>query len=466
MKKSSKMLLCDKTYGSPSPLAQVRLIMKRNFHQNLLRWKAECPRKPLLLKGARQVGKTYLLQEFGKREFKNFHHFDFTKDKKLKTVFAEDLNPLAIIEALEILYDKKINITQDLIIFDEIQECSRAITSLKYFCEDLPEAYIVGSGSFLGLSLNSDSYPVGKVKTLTLYPMTFFEFLQGLEKTKLHDEIVNGTKKGVISQTAHNKAWEYFKYYMITGGLPEVVQTFKDHFSDKFLAFTKVRELQSEILDNYASDMAKHAGKSNATKIQTVFNAVPLQLARENKSTAKFVFKDVLPTRSNYESLADPIDWLLKAGLIYKTPICKSAALPLMAYTDHNKFKLYLFDVGLLSVMTGLEAKTIVNYDYGSYKGYFAENCVLQEMWPTLESVYFWQEGTSEIEFLAAVAGQIIPIEVKAGINKKAKSLNVFTQRYHPKQSFLISGNPIVLQKKGLSFVPLYSSGLVTSLIF
>lgn len=430
--------------------------MQRNFYQELLGWKLSPRRKPLLLKGARQVGKTYLLKEFGKKEFSNFHHFDFTKDKKLHAVFADDLNPLAILERLEILYDKKIQMDRDLIIFDEIQDCPRAITSLKYFCEELPKSYIVGSGSFLGLSLNSESYPVGKITTMTLYPMSYFEFLQGLEKTKLHKDLV--TTQGVISEVVHQKAWEYFKYYLITGGLPEVVQTFKDHFADKSVALSKVRDLQTEILDNYLSDMAKHAGKSNASKIQMVFNNIPLQLAKENKSTQKFIFKDVLPTRSNYENLEDPIEWLLKAGLIYKVPICKRAELPLKAFTDQNKFKLFLFDVGLLGVMTGLDAKTILNYDYGSYKGYFAENYVLQELWPTVESVYSWQEGTSEIEFLIQIAGQILPIEVKAGLNSKAKSLRVYVQRYKPKRSFLISGNPIAVQKTGLSFLPLYVS--------
>ncbi|OGQ07074.1 MAG: hypothetical protein A3G32_03765 [Deltaproteobacteria bacterium RIFCSPLOWO2_12_FULL_40_28] len=441
--------------------------MKRCFYQDLLRWKSSGQRKPLIVKGARQVGKTYLLTRFGQKEFKNYHHFDFTKNRKLASVFDDGLDALEIIKRLEIQYEQKINVAEDLIIFDEIQECPRAITALKYFCDDLKKSYVVASGSFLGLSLSLDPYPVGKVKTLTLYPMSFFEFLEGLEKTRLLEEIIHGTPKGVLSKTVHEKAWEYLKYFFITGGLPEVVQTFKNHSHNMLTALTMVRELQSEILDNYFSDMAKHAGKTNAVKIQAVFNNVPIQLARENRTSQKFVFKDVLSTRSNYEQLEDPIEWLVKAGFVYKVSICKRAESPLKAYTDPNKFKLFLFDVGLLGLMVGLAPKNIFSYDYGSYKGYFAENYVLGELLPTLnQGLTSWQEGMSEIEFLMECAGQIIPIEVKAGINKKAKSLGVFTKCYHPKQAFLVSGNPLSLNKKGLSFVPLYSSCLLKNLAF
>jgi predicted AAA+ superfamily ATPase len=441
--------------------------VNRYFYQDLLSWKISSQRKPLILKGARQVGKTYLLTIFGKKEFPHYHHFDFTKDKKLNAIFEESIDPLEIIKRLEIKYERKINADQDLIVFDEIQECPRAITALKYFCDDLKQSYIIGSGSFLGLSLTSDAYPVGKVKTLTLYPMNFFEFLEGLEKIKLLDEIIRGTPKGNISKTAHEKAWEYLKYYFITGGLPEVVQTFKEHSGNMAQAFIKVRELQAEILENYASDMAKHSGKTNAVKIQAVFNNVPIQLARENKGGQKFVFKDVLATRSNYEHLEDPIEWLIKAGFVYKVFVCKRAESPLKAFTDHNKFKLFLFDVGMLGQMVGLEPKNIFNYDYGSYKGYFAENYVIGELLPTLDhGLYTWQEGISEIELLTEIAGHITPIEVKSGINKKAKSLRVFMERYHPKQSFLISGNSLKLNKTGLSYLPLYSCVLLKNLVY
>ena len=439
--------------------------MDRNIYKDLLSWKSDKKRKPLLIKGARQVGKTYILTAFGKNEFINFHHFDFTKNKELKKIFEGSLDPLEIIKKIKIQYEININPEKDLIIFDEIQECPNALTALKYFCDDLNGSYIISSGSFLGVNLSSEAYPVGKIKTITLYPMSFFEFLEGLEKKLLLNEIIHGIKNNSISLTVHDKTFEYLKYYFITGGLPEVVQTFKDTCSDLANSFLKVRELQAEILDNYLNDMSKHAGKTNAVKIQSVFNNIPIQLARENKFNSKFVFKDVLPGRSNYQHLEDPILWLEKSGLIHKILICKKAELPLKAHTNHNKFKLYLFDIGLLGHMVGLEPKTIYNYSYGSYKGYFAENYVIQELAVSFnKDFYSWQEGTSEIEFLTAIAGEIIPIEVKAGINKKAKSLTVYLSRYHPNKSYLISGDQISLSNSGLSFLPLYATSLFSEI--
>ncbi|MBF0103744.1 MAG: ATP-binding protein [Deltaproteobacteria bacterium] len=432
--------------------------MRRTIYQDLLGWKRAKARKPLILKGARQVGKTYSLKEFGAVEFAHCHHFDFIKDKKLKTVFEGDTDPLAIIKKLEIQYDKKIDPARDLIIFDEIQDCPNALTSLKYFCDDLKNSFVIGSGSFLGVSLSAEPYPVGKIKTLKMYPMTFFEFLRGLGREPLLNAILEGTQGNRIDLSVHEKALEYLKFYFITGGLPEIVNEFKNSHSDLAGSFIKVREMQFEMLDNYQNDMSKHAGKINALKIQAVFQDVPVQLARENKNTTKFVFKDVLTSRSNYEQLEDPIMWLEKSGLIFKVPVCNRAAQPLKAYTTHNHFKLYLFDVGLLGAMTGLEPKTIFNYDFGSYKGYFVENYVLQELTSSLEApVYSWKENTSEVEFLIALSGEITPVEVKAGINKKAKSLKVFMDKYSPKKSFLVSGHTISLKNKGVSYLPLYA---------
>lgn len=436
--------------------------MHRNLYRELQDWKAIDRRKPILLKGARQVGKTYLLKTFGENEFSRTHYFDFSRDKGIQRVFEGELDPLKIIQRIEILYDIQINLKDDLIVFDEIQECPAAITSLKYFCDDLPSAFVMGSGSFLGVSLSPDSYPVGKIKTMTLYPMSFFEFLKGLEKQTLLDALIQGIAANSIHPTIHEKAFEFLKYYLITGGLPEIVQTFKEKQSDLPTAFKKVRALQAEIIDNYLNDMAKHAGKINAIKIQSVFKNVPVQLAREDRATTKIIFKGVLSTRSNYEQLEDPILWLEKTGLIHKVLICKKAEPPLKAYTDNNRFKLYLFDSGLLGCMAGLEARDIYSYDYGSYKGYFAENFVMQEVASSLQQdIYCWQEGMCEIEFLLSLAGRVVPVEVKAGLNTKAKSLKVFYDRYHPQKSFLVSANPLELKKTGLSFLPLYGVSML-----
>lgn len=433
--------------------------MKRIIYHKLLQWKKHNTRKPLLLKGARQVGKTYVLKEFGEKEFPHFFHFDFMKDKALHDVFKEDLTPARVVQKLEILQDIKIDLTQDLLIFDEIQECPAALTALKYFSEESAHAFVIGSGSFLGLSLSRLAYPVGKIHTLTLYPMTYFEFLDGLGKEKLRDEIIHGTYLNHLETVIHNKAFEYLKYYFITGGLPEVVQIFSDYFGNLAEAFAKVRALQSELLENYLRDMAKHSGKIHAIKIQTVFQNIPLQLARENQSSKKFVFKDVLPHRSNFELLEEPIEWLVQAGLIHKNHICKKALPPLRAYTDENQFNLFIFDVGILGAILDLKPKDIFNYDYGSYKGYFAENFVVQELSARLDcEIYCWKEGTSEVEILIdSNTMGVTPIEVKAGINSKAKSMKVFRERYQPKNAFLISGAPLHLSQKSISYLPLYA---------
>lgn len=432
--------------------------MRRSLYQKLLEWKTQSQRKPLLLKGARQVGKTFLLKSFGELEFKNHFHFDFIKEPSLNEVFEDSLKPSEIIQQLNIRYELNIDLSKDLIIFDEIQACPKAVTALKYFCEDCPQAYVVGSGSFLGISLTQNPYPVGKVQTEMLYPMNFFEFLEGLAQDDLKQFLIKGFQKKRIPPAIHAKVFEYLKYYFITGGLPEVVQTFKKQYQQNLnLAFESVRTLQDELIRNYRNDMAKHSGKVNAVKIQSVFDHVPLQLARENKNAPKFVFKGVLPNNSNYRNLEDPITWLVKAGLIYKVLICKKATPPLKAYSDENKFKLYLFDVGLLGAMTDLKSKDIYSYDYGSYKGFFAENFFLQEFYSYFQKdIYSWNEGTSEIEFLTDLQEGITPIEVKAGINTKAKSLKVFIQKYQPHKSYLFSLERLERHDQGLNYVPLY----------
>ena len=408
------------------------------------------------------MGKTYILNKFGKEKFANYHHFDFSQKKTLFNAFEGNLDPDEIILNLEIQNNIEIDINKDLIIFDEIQDCPKALTSLKHFFEKYPDSFIISSGSFLGTTLSEEPYPVGTVRPMSLYPMTFFEFLRGMEQGKLLSAIINGTEKGLLSPAIHETAFKFFKYYLITGGLPQVVQEFKDGFTKLSKAFHKVRELQQELLDSYQNDIAKYSGKINAIKINSVFDSVPIQLARENKTSKKFVFKGVLPRHSKFNQLEEPIQWLIKAGLIYKVPICKKALAPLKAYTDHNLFNLYLFDIGILGVMVDLKPAEIFNYNYGSYKGYFAENFVIQELTPSLkQALYSWKEGQSEIEIVLNLNSGITPVEVKAGINTKAKSLKVFNEKYAPQRSFLISGEEMNIRKKGKSFLPLYCSSLL-----
>jgi predicted AAA+ superfamily ATPase len=433
--------------------------MKRKVIEKLIEWKESDKRKPLLLKGARQTGKTYSLEKFGKDFFPACYCFDFMKNPEYSSIFERNLSPRRIIQELSVIIDSDINLKEDLIIFDEIQESPKALTSLKYFAQEYPNAYICASGSLLGIFLHdTSSFPVGKVDRCNLYPMDFDEFLLAMNQERLLNLIKTASFENPISSLLHDKIWEYYKYFMITGGLPEVVKTFRDNFKTINQAFKKVRALQHELSESYIDDISKHSGKIKAVKIQAVLKSIPVQLARENKGVDKFVFKNVLANASRYSTLEAPIEWLIKAGLVIKVPISSKAEFPLQGYSDKKRFKLYLFDVGILGSMLNLSPKTIFNYDYGSYKGYFAENIILTEMTARLEqSIYSWSRNTSEIEFLLEVDEDIIPIEVKAGINTKAKSLKVFKNLYDPKHCFVFSGNPMNISNN--EYLPLYMAG-------
>ena len=431
--------------------------MKRNITGKLIEWKNLPERKPLLLQGARQVGKTYCLEEFGRQEFALCLSFDFMEKPAFAKLFEKDLDPERIIRDLGLYIDHDIDLEKTLIIFDEIQQCPNALTSLKYFAQKMPHAYIAASGSLLGIGLSDSSFPVGKVERCKLYPMNFGEFLLAVGQERLEELLNNSTPEAPINELLHNKIWEYFKYYMITGGLPEAVNTFCEKINTLKVAFESVRKVQSRLIDDYMDDIAKHSGKLKAVRIQAVFKNIPLQLARENKSSNKFVFKDVLPNGSRYSVLEGPIEWLVKAGLAHKVPICNKAELPLRAYCNERIFKLYFFDVGILGAMLDLAPKEIYAYEYGSYKGYFAENLVLMELicrWN--RQVYSWSSNTSEIEFLMDYSGSLTPIEVKAGINRKAKSLKVFSERYNPENSLLLTGRPMQTELNRTVHLPLY----------
>ncbi|MFC1766070.1 ATP-binding protein [Planctomycetota bacterium] len=435
--------------------------MERFQTKSLLAWKNQVTRKPLILQGARQVGKTYLLEQFGQREFRDTHLFDFTASPQLHRMFEQDLDPERIVQDLSIYADREISLTEDLLIFDEIQECPAALTSLKYFYKTYPQAFVCASGSLLGIGFGETSFPVGKVDRVYLYPMTFFEFLLAIHQERLYEVLTQAAQTGRISDLVHEKTWRFLKYYFVTGGLPEVVATFARNLDQLNTAFKKSRQLQHRLIQDYLDDIAKHSGKSKAVSIAAVWKNIPLQLARETKGIRKFVFKNVLPNNSKFATLQDPIEWLNHAGLVHRTPICKRCALPLEAYTDSNKFNLYLFDIGILGAMIDLAYQSILDYDYGSYKGYFAENYVLQELtarWS--KTFYSWNENTSSIEFLMDLDGEAIPMEVKAAKSTKAKSLNVFRQKYHPKRTVLFSGKPLQIGQGVQDDYPLYLATL------
>ncbi len=420
--------------------------MERKIMARLFAWKDRAGRKPLLLQGARQVGKTFVLREFGSRAFPNCHYFDLEEQRETFTgIFSgATLAPAAIVEKLSFLGGRPIRPGEDLLILDEIQAVPRALTALKYFCQDMPELAVAAAGSNLGVAMGETPFPVGKVESLTLYPLDFEEFLSGTGE-EAASAFLKNFAGGDMDSFYHQALFELLKTYFVVGGLPEVVARYAAAKERRIEAFAEVRRLQKQLLFHYRSDFSKYTGSTNSRHIERVFDAIPAQLSKtQEKRARKFRFKDVISKGyRRYEDLADPIDWLRKAGLALKLPVVRHVLPPLAANVVDNSFRLYLFDVGLLGAMNGLAPETIMLYDYGSYKGYFAENFVLQELTAHgFDQVVSWMGRTSEIEFVVEVEEGIVPVEVKAGINTKAKSLQVFRQKYKPPFSVTCSGAP------------------------
>ncbi|MBI2344439.1 MAG: ATP-binding protein [Deltaproteobacteria bacterium] len=442
-------------------------VVKRNLYQGLVAWKekkASFPggRKPLILEGARQVGKTYLLKAFGRRHFPTVHYLNFEQTGTLAHIFAPDLRPHRILKELEFHFGHPIDVHNDLLIFDEVQTVPQALTSLKYFCEELPELALCCAGSLLGLELHHGAFPVGKVEFLHLYPVAFEEFLQALGDQRSLDALHGFTLKEPIPPLVHDHLWYCLKNYFVVGGLPEVVEAFAKLQDSPFVAMEAVRKLQQDLLITYLADMAKHAGKQNSMHLERLLRHIPEQLAKtQDQSAKKFKFSGAIPGLQGYARLAGAIDWLHKAKLVMKIPIVNRAALPLSAYAKDNCFKLYLFDVGLLGALSGLTPKTLLDYAYGSYKGYFAENFVAQEFMASgVSHMYAWNERTAEVEFLRDIDGKIYPIEVKSGWVSQAKSLRVFAQKYHPPCQIILSGKNLQIdQRTNTHYYPLYLAG-------
>lgn len=435
------------------------VIMKRLYYQKLQEWSASGHKKPLMLRGVRQCGKTYLLKHFGTAAFHQFHYFNFEKQPELASVFESNLKPQHLIDQLSFHQNKHIDTENDLVILDEIQAIPRALTSLKYFQEEMPELALCCAGSLLGVKLNNESYPVGKIQTGYLYPLTFVEFLRAIGENLSADLIEMCTTKTIISPIAHERIWERLKWYFIIGGLPEAVQVFIENKKDLFAAFKKVREKQAQLISDYYADIAKHSGKINAMHIDRVWRSIPNQLARAvDGSSTRYQFHGIVEGIDRYSRLANAIDWLENAGLIFKIPIIQTIEHPLSAYVNESRFKLYVFDVGILGALSNLAPKTILDYQYGTYKGYFAENFVAQEfVGANCKEFYAWQEGRSEVEFVRNNEGDILPIEVKSGNVTHAKSLQRFIEKYESKYRTIMSGRPFKIdQRNGVHNYPLY----------
>jgi predicted AAA+ superfamily ATPase len=434
--------------------------MERFIKTELLQWFNGESRLPLILKGARQVGKTYAVREFAKENCKGFHEINFEEDEKLREIFDGKLDPEDIVEELSVRLRKTIK-EEDLIFFDEVQLCPRCLTSLKYFAERRPKQPIIAAGSLLGLTLSEESFPVGKVEYQWMGPLSFEEFLLGTGD-EIGLEVLNKARRQkTLSTIGHDHLWNQLKRFYITGGLPRPVVELKNKDSEGQVSQMKaVRKIQSALLRDYHSDFAKHSGDTNAMHISAVFSNVPLQLAaHEDRSTEKYKFSHAeLGSNRGLKRLQLPIDWLVKAGLHYRVRIANQAFFPLEVYSKENQFKLYVFDVGILGAQLRLPPEKIVTEDYGRFKGYFAETLALQGLVKDDQSVpYCWTEGSAEIEFLISREDQLIPVEVKSGRHTQAKSLASYIKRYSPKSAVKLHSGMIGYDAKNkIHTLPLY----------
>lgn len=432
--------------------------MDRLHIKTLLDWHRSKSRQPLILRGARQVGKTHLVNAFAEKYFSSSHVFNFESDAALKSIFKQDFNIRRIIDELAFKSAKPIA-AEDLIFFDEIQECPEAITALKYFAEQRPEQPVISAGSLLGVTLNESSYPVGKVDHLWLGPLNFEEFLLGLNDDRGITALSQLRKNLQVSEIAHQHLWEQFRKFYVTGGLPKAVVTLASHTGQLQKAFQEVRQVQQNLIRDYQSDFSKHSAPANAVHIRAIFENVPLQLSSvQDGSSKKFKFGEPITGKKGYSQLKSPIEWLDKAGLVYKVNIANKAQLPLKSFCKENFFKLFIFDSGLLGAMLNLPPEVLYANDYGSTKGYFSENICLQALIQDETNMpVCWMEGQSEIEFLIIKDGQIIPVEVKSSLKTKAKSLDSYIKRYQPRIAIkFYAGRPLFSADKRIYNLPLY----------
>ncbi len=401
--------------------------MRRLILEQLSKWKQKEKRKPLLIYGARQVGKSWIMDEFGRTNFKDFVHLNFERNERICSLFENSLDPKVILRGLEIETRRKIS-ADTLIIFDEIQACPRAITSLKYFCEDLPEYHVIGAGSLLGVALHQGlSFPVGKIDALHMYPMTFREFLEALGEDRLCETL--DAREIDLIRVFRDKLIEYLKTYFYVGGMPEVVASYV-----KEKDFQKVRQLQKRILSDYKSDFSHHIPKEILDKANKLWESIPVQLAKENK---KFVYKEIDAKTSRSKDYDPAIQWLKDSGLIYQVHRIKKPALPISGYVEENIFKLFMLDVGLLSAKTGLDVRVLLEGSkiFTEFKGAMTEQFVLQELSAKEDiEIGYWtnKNGNAEVDFVAQVDSKIVPIEVKAGENLRARSLAFYNEKYSP----------------------------------
>ncbi len=424
--------------------------MDRDTLQDLIAWKNKSTRKPLIVRGARQVGKTWLLKEFGRTQYRQCVYVNFENAITLQDMFLKDFDINRIIQTLQIYAQTRITPEDTLIVFDEVQAAERGLTSLKYFCEDAPQYHVVAAGSLLGMGLHSQvSFPVGKVNFLDMRPLSFREFLRAMNEGQLVETLLKGDWE--IISVFHQKLVEYLKTYLYVGGMPEVVKTYLQTND-----FSQVRQVQREILNTYEADFSKHAPLEVVPRIQMVWRSIPSQLAKENK---KFVYS-VLREGARAKDFELAIEWLCNCGLFLKSQRISKPDMPLIAYQDLPVFKLFLLDVGLLAAMTALDVRVLIEKEriFTEFKGALTEQYVMQQLRLRSEDyIGYWtnERSTAEVDFVIQRGAEVIPIEVKAETNVRARSFKLFCEKYQPQLAVRTSMLPYH-KEDWMTNIPLY----------
>ena len=425
--------------------------MERKINNYLIKWKSNSRRMPLLINGARQVGKTYSALTFGKTYYQNTVYFNMEDSKEITAIFERDLNPERIVRELSAKIGQSIFKEETLIIFDEIQSCERALTALKYFCEEAPEYHIIAAGSLLGVALNREkfSFPVGKVDMITLYPLDFEEFLWATDNHKIRNLICESFE-AFTPLSIHETAMDLYKLYLVVGGMPRAVT---EYIETKDFDFVMVA--QKTLNDSYIADMAKYATPHETTKIMAAWASVPAQLAKENH---KFQYK-VIKSGARAYDYEIPLDWLKAAGIINKCVRIHEGKMPLSAYADNTSFKLYMSDTGLLCSKFDIQANIILDspVSFHGFKGALTENYVMQALVTNGFAPYYWSSpGKAELDFVFQDRqGNVIPLEVKSADNVKAKSLKLFMSLYKPPYGIRISAKNFGFENN-IKSIPLY----------
>lgn len=430
--------------------------MKRKITQQLVEWKNSSARKPLILNGARQVGKTFILREFGRENYKNTVYVNLESNGMVASMFNDDISPSKLIKYLEAETGERILPNETLIILDEIQSCERAVTSLKYFCEEAPEYHIAAAGSLLGVAINRNqtSFPVGKVNVLRLYPLDFEEFLTAMGNDLLIDEITECyTQMSPMNEGLHQKALDLYHDYLIIGGMPEAVKAFIETNS-----YIDASLVQSSIIDSYTADMAKYASNSEAVKIRACYNSIPAQLAKDNK---KFQYK-VVQKGGSSSIFGASLEWLKQAGVILECQRVDQGTMPLPVYADQTSFKIYMSDVGLLVNKSQMSVNTIITGESNIFMGAVTENYIAQQLAAKNYPLYYWTVANSqaELDFVLQKNDKIYAIEVKKGEHVRSRSLSVFKQKYSPDYAIRFSQKNFGKTEDIIS-IPLYAAFLL-----